>query len=179
MARGITQDQVNAAADAILGAGENLTLEKVRAELGTGSPNTVTRMLDAWRSQLGERLRQLSALSDVPAPVGQAMVTLWQLATEHASQAIGGRFAEERAALETDRNMLAAERRNGPPAWRRRRPIALGPKPPRISPSMPAPPWMPNCRTAMPFGRISLSSGTGCNCNVTNEPAESKRCEGS
>lgn len=37
MPRGITQDQVDAAADAILGA---------------GSPNTVTRMLDAWRSQL-------------------------------------------------------------------------------------------------------------------------------
>lgn len=47
MARGITQDQVNRAADAILGAGENPTVEKVRAELGTGSPNTITRMLDA------------------------------------------------------------------------------------------------------------------------------------
>lgn len=110
MPRGITQDQVNAAADAILGAGENPTVEKVRAELGTGSPNTVTRMLDAWRSQLGERLRQLSALPDVPVPVGQAMMTLWQLATEHASQAIAGRFAEERVALEAARSGLATER---------------------------------------------------------------------
>jgi chromosome segregation ATPase len=110
MPRGITQDQVNAAADAILGAGENPTVEKVRAELGTGSPNTVTRMLDAWRSQLGERLRQLSALPDVPPSVGQAMMTLWQLATEHASQAIAGRFAEERAALEAARSALATER---------------------------------------------------------------------
>lgn len=110
MPRGITQDQVNAAADAILGAGENPTVEKVRAELGTGSPNTVTRMLDAWRSQLGERLRQLSALPELPTPVGQAMMGLWQLATEHSSQAIAGRFAEERAALETARNTLAAER---------------------------------------------------------------------
>lgn len=49
MARGITQDQVNRAADAIMAAGENPTVEKVRAELGTGSPNTVTRMLDTWR----------------------------------------------------------------------------------------------------------------------------------
>ena len=55
MPRGITQDQVNAA-DAILGTGENPTVEKVRAELGTGSPNTVTRMLDVWRGHLGERL---------------------------------------------------------------------------------------------------------------------------
>ncbi|PXV51834.1 replication region DNA-binding N-term [Dyella jiangningensis] len=110
MARGITQDQVNAAADAILGAGENPTVEKVRAALGTGSPNTVTRMLDVWRNHLGERLRQLSALPELPLPVGQAMMGLWQLATEHASQAIAARFAEERAALETARNTLTAER---------------------------------------------------------------------
>lgn len=110
MPRGITQDQVNAAADAILGAGENPTVDKVRAALGTGSPNTVTRMLDVWRNHLGERLRQLSALPELPLPVGQAMMGLWQLATEHASQAIAARFAEERAALETARNTLAAER---------------------------------------------------------------------
>lgn len=112
MPRGITQDQVNAAADVILGAGENPTVEKVRAELGTGSPNTVTRMLEVWRGQLGERLRQLSSLPELPTPVGQAMMTLWQLATDHARQAISGRFVEERAALETDRRMLAAERQD-------------------------------------------------------------------
>jgi chromosome segregation ATPase len=110
MPRGITQDQVNATADAILGAGENPTVDKVRAALGTGSPNTVTRMLDVWRNQLGERLRQLSALPELPKPVGQAMMGLWQLATEHASQAIAGRFAEERVALETAQKTLAAER---------------------------------------------------------------------
>jgi chromosome segregation ATPase len=112
MPRGITQNQVNAAADAILGTGENPTVEKVRAELGTGSPNTVTRMLDVWRGQLGERLRQLSALPELPTPVGQAMMGLWQLATEHASQAIAGRFAEERAALEAARSALATERQD-------------------------------------------------------------------
>ena len=112
MPRGITQDQVNAAADALLGAGENPTVEKVRAALGTGSPNTVTRMLDVWRGQLGERLRQLSALPELPTPVGQAMMTLWQLATEHASQAIAGRFADERAGLEAARNALTTERQD-------------------------------------------------------------------
>jgi chromosome segregation ATPase len=113
MPRGITQDQVNSAADAILGTGENPTVEKVRAALGTGSPNTVTRMLDVWRGQLGERLRQLSALPALPTPVGQAMMGLWQLATEQAGQAIAGRFAEERAALEGARSSLALERQ----AW--------------------------------------------------------------
>lgn len=110
MARGITQDQVNRAADAILGAGENPTVEKVRAELGTGSPNTITRMLDSWRAQLGERMRQLSALPAVPEAVGQAMMELWRLATEHAEGVIEHRFAGAWASLEADQALLAKER---------------------------------------------------------------------
>ncbi|WP_445143313.1 DNA-binding protein [Dyella sp. Tek66A03] len=112
MARGITQTQVNGAADAILGAGDNPTVEKLRAELGTGSPNTITRMLDAWRGQLGERLRQLSALPQVPSSVGQAMIELWRLATEHAERALEGRFANERATLEAAQAQLTREREN-------------------------------------------------------------------
>ena len=110
MARGITQDQVNQAADAILAAGENPTVEKVRTELGTGSPNTITRMLDTWRSQLGDRLRQLSALPDVPGPVGQAMIELWRLAAEHGERAMEDRLASDRALLSAARAELTLER---------------------------------------------------------------------
>lgn len=110
MARGITQAQVNGAADAILGAGENPTVEKVRAALGTGSPNTIIRMLDAWRGQLGDRLRQLSALPEVPGPVGQAMLDLWRLAADQAERVLEGRFAHERSALEAAQARLAQER---------------------------------------------------------------------
>lgn len=110
MRAGITQGQVNQAADAILAAGENPTVEKVRAELGTGSPNTITRMLDSWRGQLGERLRQLSALPEVPEPVGQIMIELWRLAVEHAERAVEGRFVNEHTALETAQAQLAEER---------------------------------------------------------------------
>lgn len=110
MARGITQDQVNRAADSILRAGENPTVEKVRAELGTGSPNTVTRMLDSWRRQLGDRLRQLSALPEMPESVGQVMVELWRLASEHAQHSIEGRLADERAELQASQSQLAQER---------------------------------------------------------------------
>lgn len=110
MARGITQDQVNAAADAILATGENPTVEKVRAELGTGSPNTITRMLDAWRGQLGERLRQLSALPEVPGTVGKAMIELWRLAISHAEEVLEGRFATDRATLEAAQTQLALQR---------------------------------------------------------------------
>lgn len=111
MPRGITQDQVNEAADAILGTGKNPTVEKIRAALGSGSPNTIVRMLETWRSQFGERLRRLSSLPEVPAPVGQAMIDLWRLAVEHAERMLAGRFADERAALETTiQAQLAKER---------------------------------------------------------------------
>jgi len=111
MPRGIAQEQVNKAADAILGTGKNPTVERVRAKLGTGSPNTITRMLDVWRNQFGERLRRLSSLPDVPGPVGQAMIELWRLATEHAERALASRLADERAALETAMQaQLARER---------------------------------------------------------------------
>lgn len=110
MPRGITQEQVNDAADTILGAGENPTVEKVRTELGTGSPNTITRMLDTWRRGLGERIRQLTALPGVPSPVGQAMVDLWRLATEHAEKELGARFEAEEASLAQARDELARER---------------------------------------------------------------------
>lgn len=110
MARGITQEQVNAAADTILSAGENPTVEKVRAALGTGSPNTITRMLDTWRGQLGERLRQLSALPELPGPVGQAMIELWRLASEQAEHTLTNRFADRQAALEAARADLVRER---------------------------------------------------------------------
>lgn len=110
MRTGITQDQVNAAADALVGAGENPTVEKVRTALGTGSPNTVTRMLDVWRTRLGQRLQQVSALPELPAAVGQAMREVWRLATEQSHETALTRLTSERAALEDDRLRLADER---------------------------------------------------------------------
>ena len=110
MARGITQDQVNTAADAILGAGENPTVEKVRAALGTGSPNTVTRMLDTWRSGLAERLHKALQLPELPLEVGQAMTTLWQLAVGHAERLLQARLTTERTALAANESRLAEER---------------------------------------------------------------------
>jgi hypothetical protein len=56
MPTGISQDQVNAAADQLVAAGNKPTVEKVRQVLGTGSPNTITRMLEAWRGELAQRM---------------------------------------------------------------------------------------------------------------------------
>lgn len=99
MPRGITQEQVDQAADAIVATGERPTVDKVRNRLGTGSPNTVTRMLDAWRQGLAERLRQVQLLPALPEPVGQAMTALWTQALDHARGQARSELDAEREAL--------------------------------------------------------------------------------
>ena len=88
MARsGITQAQVNEAADALLRGGERPTIERVRQALGTGSPNTLVRLLEGWWSDLGRRLDAQAAkiaLPDAPEPVVAAASQLWLVAVEHA-----------------------------------------------------------------------------------------------
>ncbi|MFK2875706.1 DNA-binding protein [Rhodanobacter hydrolyticus] len=110
MRTGITQDQVNAAADTLVAAGDKPTVEKVRAALGTGSPNTITRMLDTWRNGLAERLQNVLQLPELPAEAGQAMTALWQLAVAHAERLLQARMAEDRAALSVNEARLAEER---------------------------------------------------------------------
>lgn len=110
MRTGITQEQVNAAADALVAAGDKPTVEKVRAALGTGSPNTITRMLDTWRGGLAERLQKALHLPELPVEAGQAMTALWQLAVEHAERLLQARMASDRAALAAHEARLAEER---------------------------------------------------------------------
>jgi chromosome segregation ATPase len=110
MRRGITQEQVDRAADTPVAAGDKPTVEKVRATLGTGSPNTVTRMLDTWRSGLAERLQNVLQLPELPAEAGQAMTALWQLAVEHAERLLQARLAEDRVALSANEARLEEER---------------------------------------------------------------------
>ena len=87
MARGVTQEQVNAAIDTLVAAGERPTIERVRAALGTGSPNTVTRMLDIWWAALGKRLaaqQQKVAMANAPAEVSALASQLWEQALRAA-----------------------------------------------------------------------------------------------
>lgn len=110
MRTGITQDLVNAAADTLVAAGDKPTVEKVRAALGTGSPNTITRMLDTWRSGLAERLQNVLQLPELPPEAGQAMTALWQLAVAHADRLLQARLATDRAALAANEARLHEER---------------------------------------------------------------------
>lgn len=106
MARGIAQDQVNEAADALLRAGERPTIERVRAALGTGSPNTLIRLLDVWWAALGERLvqqeRRLS-VPEAPAAFAEAAGAMWRLAIEHAEKNATAAFAGAQEDLERSR----------------------------------------------------------------------------
>lgn len=101
MARGITQEQVHAAADALLAAGERPTVERVRAHLGTGSPNTVTRLLEGWWQTLGERIhaqQRRMAIPDAPEGVQSLAAQLWAAALEAGTTQARGELAVARAA---------------------------------------------------------------------------------
>ncbi|MEZ5438294.1 MAG: DNA-binding protein [Lysobacteraceae bacterium] len=110
--KGITEDQVAAAADALLRSGEKPTIERVRAELGTGSPQTVIRHLDTWWSGLGERLERAEAKTAIPsAPdgVNDAASALWILAFEQAS-AVAEKALDDRHQALAQQEQLLAER---------------------------------------------------------------------
>lgn len=111
MRKGITQEQVNAAADALVTAGDKPTVEKIRQALGTGSPNTVTRMLDVWRGSLAQRLQEVIKLPDIPPEAGQAFAEVWRLAVAHAETLAREVLTEERNALFAAQTDLTQERK--------------------------------------------------------------------
>jgi len=119
MARGITESDVHTAADELVAAGERPTVERIRAHLGTGSPNTVTRWLETWWRGLGRRLHAQQIHLDVPAApeVVAALAGEWwgralAAAREESAQALAterSALLQEREALDDERNRLAAE----------------------------------------------------------------------
>lgn len=113
MARGITESDVHTAADEIVGAGERPTVERIRAHLGTGSPNTVTRWLETWWQGLGRRLQAQKArlsLPEAPDAVAALAGELWRLALESANDNARKTVAADRAALQEAQATLQAER---------------------------------------------------------------------
>lgn len=113
MATGITQNQVDTAADALLQAGERPTIERVRAFLGTGSPNTVNRLLDVWWKELGARIaaqRAHAAVPDAPDAVGVLAGQLWQQAWQAARNELAADQLAKQSQLEAEQGALAQER---------------------------------------------------------------------
>lgn len=109
MARGITEHEVHTAADTLVAAGERPTVERIRAHLGTGSPNTVTRWLETWWHGLGKRLdvhQAQLAIPEAPEAVARAAGQWWSLALEAAKASLEDELSVERVALEAEREAL-------------------------------------------------------------------------
>jgi chromosome segregation ATPase len=103
--RGITQRDVELAADALLRAGERPTIEKIREKIGRGSPNTINPILDAWWKRLASRIDAgPAALHRLPESVAHVAEALWMQALEE-----GRRRAEQ----ETARDARAAAQTKG------------------------------------------------------------------
>lgn len=108
MARGITETDVHTAADELVAAGERPTVDRIRARLGTGSPNTVTRWLETWWRRLAPRLdahRAQQAIPELPAPVSRLAQQLWE-------QAVGIAQTDAEQAVAHERLQLDAQRRD-------------------------------------------------------------------
>lgn len=112
--RGVQLDDVWAAADAVLALGERPTIERVRQQMGRGSPNTVGPMLDSWFGSLARRLQAPADTADsttnadtpLPGAVIRAAKTLWGRALQHADEKATAQFAQARSELEEQTEAL-------------------------------------------------------------------------
>lgn len=104
----IREDEVYQIADRLLLEGHRPSVERIRVQLGRGSPNTIAVFLDRWWSRLGARLRDLPGqeLPAVPPEVANAMLTLWTGAIDHARTLLHDTLAQQSAALAAEREQL-------------------------------------------------------------------------
>jgi len=94
MARtGISFEDVQNAAETLLGRGLNPTIQRVRELLGTGSNTTISEHLKSWQQQLAETPK-IMLLPTVPEAVAAALDTFWKIAVQHAEAV----FEEQRIA---------------------------------------------------------------------------------
>lgn len=112
--RGVQMDEVWSAADAVLALGERPTIERVRQQLGRGSPNTVGPMLDGWYGSLAKRLRTPAEAADQAADAGPALPpavvraakTLWGRAVQQAEEQVAVQFVQDRGELKKQAEAL-------------------------------------------------------------------------
>src|ERR1700722_10826915 len=108
LTRGVTLSEVSQAADTLLRAGERPTVHRIRAKMGSGSPNTVGPLLDAWWKALAGRLDDgPAAFHRLPESVAHVAEALWMRALEEGRRRA---LAEQRladTALTQDKERLA------------------------------------------------------------------------
>jgi hypothetical protein len=80
---GVTFGDVSQAADALFRARERPIVEKIRAKIGGGSPNTIGPLLDQWWATAAERLEAgPAAFHRLPESVAHICEALWLQALE-------------------------------------------------------------------------------------------------
>ena len=104
----ITTEQIFAVADELDAAGQSPTLAAVRKALGGGSFTTISEAMNGWKAR---KAAKETPLREPAHPMLAERLTefgaeLWATALELAN----GRLAAERAALETSRMQLEAEK---------------------------------------------------------------------
>lgn len=106
-AGGITSNDVDRAADQLLRDGHRPTIERVRATIGRGSPNTINPLLDAWWQRLAGRLDAgPAALHRLPEPVLHAAEGLWLQTLSEARKRAATEQGTSKSALARDRQEL-------------------------------------------------------------------------
>lgn len=111
MAMGVPETQVYAAADAVLARGERPTVERVRLELGRGSPARVGQLLEQWWEQLAQRLKGHALLPELPGEVAQTFAETWRVALIHASTAAEAALTEQQNMVFASQTSLTQERK--------------------------------------------------------------------
>jgi chromosome segregation ATPase len=111
MATGVPETDVFAAADAVLARGERPTVERVRLELGRGSPARVGQLLEQWWEKLAQRLKGHALLPDLPGEVAQSFAEVWRLALMLSEATARATLAEEHNALFAAQTNLTQERK--------------------------------------------------------------------
>ena len=105
--RGVSQSDVSHAADSLLRAGERPTIDKVRAKIGKGSPNTSNPLLDAWWKTLSARLDSgPAALHRLPETVAHIAEALWMQALEEAKRRASLEQRDSARVTELDKQRL-------------------------------------------------------------------------
>lgn len=110
--RGVQQDDVWAAADALIAEGLRPTIERVRQRLGRGSPNTVSPMLETWFATLGKRLSKVDSTelgNEVPQVLQQGIAKLWESALLISRQSAAQETERATEALTAERTTLEAQ----------------------------------------------------------------------
>lgn len=108
MSVGVPENDVFAAADAVLARGERPTVERVRLHLGRGSPARVGGLLDQWWGRLAERLNDATRLPTLPTEVAEAFVAVWQQSIFLAQGVAEQALTEQRQVLIAEHERVAA-----------------------------------------------------------------------